>query len=300
MDAAHEGFADFAQRDKFKQILRRDGNVGDLPRNGCAGRNGDTCVGLRQGRRIVYAVANHDNRAARGLFPADERRLVLGQNLGVEFVNADLFRDGRGGPAIIAGHHDDLADAAGVQRTDGILCLGAQRVVNTDDGCKFTRNAQIQVRILCGQGIEFLLFALRDGAALVLKDEVCAADEHLFALDHAGNAVRDDVLHLRMIFLMLEALLFGLLHNGVGHRMRVMLLKAGSQTQHFRLLMTAEGHNLCNLRLGVGQCPGLVEHDRIRLRHSLQKPSALDRNVIAAALAHGREHRDGHGQLQRA
>ena len=32
-------------------------------------------------------------------------------------------------------------------------------------------------------------------AALVLKDEVRAADDDLFALDGAGDAVRDDVLH---------------------------------------------------------------------------------------------------------
>ena len=103
-----------------------------------------------------------------------------------------------------------------------------------------------------------------------------------------------------MVFLVLEPLLLGLLHNGVGHRMRVMLLKAGGQTQHFRLLMSAEGHDLRDLRLGVGQRAGLVEHYCIGLCHGLQETSAFDRNMIAAALAHGREHRDGHGQLQRA
>ena len=134
VDAAHEGLADSAQRDKLEQILRRDGDVGDLPRDSRAGRNGDARVGLRQGRGVVHAVADHDNGAARSLFPADERGLVLRQDLGVEFVHADLFRDGRGSPAVIAGHHDDLADAAGVQRADSVLCLGAQRVEDADDG----------------------------------------------------------------------------------------------------------------------------------------------------------------------
>ena len=145
VDAAHEGLADSAQRDKLEQILRRDGHVGDLPRDSRAGRNGDARVGLRQGRGVVHAVADHDNGAARSLFPADERGLVLRQDLGVEFVHADLFRDGRGSPAVIAGHHDDLADAAGVQRADSVLCLGAQRVEDADDGGKLARDAQIQM-----------------------------------------------------------------------------------------------------------------------------------------------------------
>ena len=156
------------------------------------------------------------------------------------------------------------------------------------------------MRILRGQRIKFLPLTLRNSTALVLKDKVRTADEHLFALDHAGNTVCDDILHLRMVFLVLESPLFCLLHDGIGHGVRIMLLQTGGQAQHFGLLMAAEGHDLRDLRPGVGQRAGLVEHDRIGLRHGLQKTSALDGNVIAAALAHGREHRNGHGQLQSA
>ena len=48
------------------------------------------------------------------------------------------------------------------------------------------------------------LLSLRDAAALVLKDEVGAADNDLLALRHAGDAVGHHILHLRMVLLVGE------------------------------------------------------------------------------------------------
>lgn len=98
--------------------------------------------------RIVHAVADHDNGAAHFFFAADEVRLILRQHFGVELIHADLCCNGFGGLAVIAGHHDNLLDAASVQSADGVLCFLTQRVGNTDDGCEHTGNAQIKVRIL--------------------------------------------------------------------------------------------------------------------------------------------------------
>lgn len=85
--------------------------------------------------------------------------------------------------------------------------------------------------------VEFLLLGGGDGTALVFKDEMRAADEDLFALDHAGELLRDDILHLRVVFLMLEILPLGLVDDGIGHRVRIMLLQARGQPQHFRGLV---------------------------------------------------------------
>ena len=106
-------------------------------------------------------------------------------------------------------------------------------------------------------------------AALVFKDEVRAADENRFVVYHAGNAVRDDVLHLRVVLLMAQAPLLRGLHDGVCHRVRVVLLEARGQTQHVLFLIIGESHNARDLWHGVGECAGLVEDDSVCVRNGL-------------------------------
>ena len=77
-----------------------------------------------------------------------------------------------------------------------------------------------------------------------------------------------------------------------------MLLQAGGKPEHFRLVVSAEGDDRRHGGRRIGQCAGLVEHNGVRLGHRLQKASALDGDVIAAALPHGGQHRNGDGQLQ--
>ena len=60
--------------------------------------------------------------------------------------------------AVVAGHHDYLADAAVVERTDGVLGLGPQGIVDTDHRRQLPGQTQIEVGVLGGQGIEPLLF----------------------------------------------------------------------------------------------------------------------------------------------
>ena len=53
-------------------------------------------------------------------------------------------------------------------------------------------------------------------------------------------------------------------------------------------------------RRGVGERAGLVEDDGIRVRDRFDEASALDGDMMRAALAHRGEHGNRHGQLQRA
>ena len=151
--------------------------------------DGDAHVRLGQSRGVVDAVADHDDLPARRLFPADEVGLILRQNLGVELIHAYLPGHGLRGLAVIPGHHDYLADAAGVQRFNGSLGFLPQGIRNADLRCQTADNAQIQVRIFLRQGIEFFLLTLRNHAALILKNEVSAADDDLSVLHRAGDPV---------------------------------------------------------------------------------------------------------------
>ena len=121
-DARHELGRELSQGHKLEEVLRGDRNVGDLSGNRGSRRDGDAGVGFRECGRVVHAVADHDDRAPGGLFRADEGGLILRQHLGVDLIHADLRRDGLGSLAIIACHHDDLVNAACMQRAH---CVGS-------------------------------------------------------------------------------------------------------------------------------------------------------------------------------
>ena len=72
-----------------------------------AGAHGDADLRLREGRRVVDAVARHGDDAALGLNFLTARGFLLRQHLGDDFVDAELARDRVGRGAAVAGQHDD-------------------------------------------------------------------------------------------------------------------------------------------------------------------------------------------------
>ena len=65
-----------------------------------------------------------------------------------------------------------------------------------------------------------------------------------------------------------------------------MLLEAGRKPEHVLLAVIVKGHDLGDLRRGIGQRSRLVKHHRIRLRNGLQEAATLNGDVIQTALAH--------------
>ena len=57
-----------------------------------AGAHGDADVGFGQRRRVVHAVARHGDDAALGPELPDDAVLVLGQDIGLDLVDAELAR----------------------------------------------------------------------------------------------------------------------------------------------------------------------------------------------------------------
>ena len=125
------------------------------------------------------------------------------------------------------------------------------------------------------------------------------ADDDLFAVDLAGDAVSHQVFHLRVAFLVAECSPLCLGHHGLGHGVGIMFLQAGGQTEHLRLILPAEGDDLGHFGRCVGQGAGLVEQNGVCHGDRLHKPPAFHQQLMGAGLLHGGEHCDGHGQLQR-
>jgi len=71
-----------------RHVARLEGDVG-------AGADGDADIGLRECRRVVDAVADHGHPLPRVLQRLHLGRLLLGQDLGEDLVDADLRRDRR-------------------------------------------------------------------------------------------------------------------------------------------------------------------------------------------------------------
>ena len=151
----------------------------------------------------------------------------------------------------------------------------------------FPPPGQVELGVVRRDGVEAGPLLLRHGDPLVLKDKVVAADDHLFPADPAGDAVGHDVADLGVLLLVLEAPVLGRLDHGVGHGMGVVLLQAGGQAEHLRLVVPAEGDDPGDPGRGVGQGAGLVKDDGVRLGHGLQELAALDGDPTVPRLLHG-------------
>ena len=71
------------------QVALHERDARALHRDVGAGAHRDPDVGLRQRRRVVDPVARHRDDAALGLEPLDDSRLLLGQHLGLDLVDAE-------------------------------------------------------------------------------------------------------------------------------------------------------------------------------------------------------------------
>ena len=300
MDALHEAVGNALEGDEAFKIVRADGDVGDLARDGRAVGHCNACVGLAERRRIVHTIADHDDLAALFVLGADERGLVLGQHLGVVFVNAGIFCNGSRGALAVAGHHDELVKTQRAQGIHNAAHLAAQRIGDADDRRERAAYGKVKVRILRGERGKFIPLIIRYGAALVLENEVVAAEDDLLTVNGAVDAVGNDVFDLGVALVVVQAAADRFVYDGVCYRVRIVLLKAGGEAEHLVLLVSAEGYDIGDLGACVGERAGFVENDGVGLGDGLKELAALDGDAVCAALAHGRKHRYRHGKLQRA
>ena len=106
-----QAVGDALQNHQLAQAVGGNRDIRNFPGNGRAVADGNADVSGGQGRGVVDAVAQHDNGVPGGFFGLHKVGFVLGQDLGVVAVHADLVGNHRRRAVVVAGHHDGLADA---------------------------------------------------------------------------------------------------------------------------------------------------------------------------------------------
>ena len=84
-----------------------------------------------------------------------------------------------------------------------------------------------------------------------------------FSCNGGGNAVGHDIFHFGMHFLVGKILFLRCVDHCFCHRVREMLLQAGSDTKQLILALLAEGNNLCNGRSCLGQGTCLIKYNGV-------------------------------------
>ena len=234
------------------------------------------------------------------MFAADKGRLVFGKYLGVKLVHSQTRRHRSGRPVTVSRHHDDTCKALAVEHVDDPECLLADGILDTDHCGKFSAQSQIEQGAVIRQIVEFLplVFTFGQPAFFVFKNKMIASDQGAYAVDGTGNSVGNNIFHFGMALFMDDLSLLRFPDHRIRDGMGKMLLQAGCKSQHLLLFPAAEGDHPADTGSRIGQSPCLVEHNGIGLGDGLQELASLDIDVMIAALTHGREHRNRHGQLQ--
>ena len=99
-----------------------------------------------------------------------------------------------------------------------------------------------------------------------------------------------DVIHPGVHLLVHQASFNRLLDHGIGHGVGEMFFQAGGDPQQFILILPVKRHHISHLGPCLCQGACLVKYNGVRCRHRLHILAALYRDVVAAGLAHGRQH----------
>jgi len=85
------------------KITFHQGNSGALDCDFGARSHGDPDSGFGQSRGVVHAIPSHGDNASLGRKSFDDAVLVLRQNIGFDFFDAELASDSLGSHLVVAG-----------------------------------------------------------------------------------------------------------------------------------------------------------------------------------------------------
>ena len=122
----------------------------------------------------------------------DDGDLVRREQLGVDLVEVELGRQGRGGPRVVAGEHRDAAHTERTEPADDIRCFGTELVAHGDDP------QQPTVVLDDDDGGALILEVVDGGFQRLRLDEPRLAQSGDPTVDQARDPVAGDGLHVRV------------------------------------------------------------------------------------------------------
>ena len=269
------------------QVVVHDDHVGGFHGDVGAHRaHGESDVGLRQGRRIVDAVAGHAGGAKALLQRSDLGQLVFGQQVAMRFVDAGLRGDRPGSRHVVASEHD-RRDAQRLEFGYGLARRFLDGVGDREDGDDAAfigqqgyrsplRFVRVEHRFDVGAALIALLHqplvakhvgaavdaapraATRQCSEIVdLARPIDRADRAVFLLQSLRNGFRYGVIGA-----------FGQVQGDASDTPDKCLVGAGWQR--------GPRHQF---RLAFGEGAGLVERDGLQVARFFQVRSALDQDA---------------------
>ena len=146
VDAPQGGPAQQPGRDEPAEVRPGEQHIGHFAGQVGAVAHGHAHMGGGQGRRVVDAVAHHEDLAALGGEVGDDVGLVGGQDLRTVFLEAQLAGHGTGGTLVVAGEHEDTAEAQLFELFEDLRAFGTQGVLDGQEPGQLAVDGQIEQR----------------------------------------------------------------------------------------------------------------------------------------------------------
>ena len=250
-----------------REVSLHQRDSGALDRNFGSRPHGDADGGLGQSRSIVHAIAGHSDNASVGREFFDDAVLVLRQNIGFDFFDAELagHRAGRR-LAVPRQHHDPNAlFPQGIERG---LRRRLDRVGNGDDAAWFVIDREKQGRRPVPAQLVRLVFKIAKRDAEV-RHKLRISERDKLTANSAGDAFAGDRGEGGGFLDRSTAFLCGV-DDGSGKGVFAGSLKTGCQRQDFGFRQSRGRQNGRHPWLAFGKRAGFVDDQRIDFFHALR------------------------------
>ena len=219
---------------------------------------------------------------------------VLGQDLGDDGVDAQLGGDPFRGRLVVTGQHDDF-DPCLVHRGhrgSGGLPGG----ISQGDHPSGRSVHGHQHRGAPGRGQGLALFGHRGDVDALGHHQLAVAHENLPPVHGGPGAVARDVAEIAGSQGR-DAAVLGVVHHRGSQRVLRFAFDGRHEAQEF-VLADPVGDEVRDLRLALGQGPGLVDHDRVDPCGRFQGGGVLEQHASFGAQPRSHHDRRGGGQAQ--
>ena len=136
------------------------------------------------------------------------------------------------------------------------------------------------MRIFIGEILKLLLLVVCNHTALILKYKMIASDNNLLAIYRTSDSMCNNILNLRMLFLMDKTFFLCRLYNCICHTMWIVFFKACCKSKHFVLISIIKCNYILYFWTSISERSSFIEYNRICLGNLLKELSTLYRYMV--------------------